>query len=147
MTTSNCYIAFEFGLLNVAENPKFTPGVQYTWTDVYTRKKYELIIRESDIDEPKLSLVTQDEKAAVKTRKVIARHNKWFTKGWKMWLKKFMAKTEISLRELAEASGLNYSTLRYYASNAVEYMPEEPAKRVLDGAKKLAKKRRAKNDL
>ena len=140
MNTSNCYIAFEFGLLNVAENPKFTPGVQYTWTDVYTRKKYELIIRESDIEEPK----KEEEKA--KPRKLLERHNKWFTKGWKMGLKKYMAKYDISFREIAEASGINYSTLRWYASNAVECMPEEAAKRVMEGVQKLAigKKRRAR---
>ena len=130
MNTSNCYIAFEFGLLNVAENPKFTPGVQYTWTDVYTRKKYELIIRESDIEEPK----KEEEKA--KPRKLLE----------KMGLKKYMAKYDISFREIAEASGINYSTLRWYASNAVECMPEEAAKRVMEGVQKLAigKKRRAR---
>ena len=144
MTASNYYIAVEFGLLIVAENPKFTPGVQYTWTDVYTRKKYELIIRESDIDEPERSHVTQEEKAAVKTRKVIARYSKGVTKGLKKWIKKFMAKSGISLRDLAEASGLNYSTLRYYASNAVECMPEEAANRIMEGVKKL--ERRGGND-
>lgn len=144
MTTSNCYIAFEFGLLNVAENPKFTPGVQYTWTDVYTRKKYELIIRESDIDEPKRSHVTQVEKAAVKTRKVIARHSEEMTRGWLIAIKEYLKKYDISLRELAEASGLNYSTLRWYTSKATTRVPVEVTNRVMEGVEKIGKNRRAK---
>ena len=157
MTPGNFRIIFDFGVLNVAENPKFTSGVQYTWTDVWKRKKYELVIRETDISEPDRSHVTACDKEAEpvleqakprtrRTGKLLKRYSKRDTAAWRLTLAQLLRKRGISLKQLAQAAGMNYSTLRWYVSKATLRVPVEAVERVKKGLGALNKRaeRRAK---
>lgn len=119
MKLSNYSIMLPIGELRVAENPNFTPGELYRWTDAYTKKSYVLELRA-------IETVTLSEFEKVVTCKPVkeeeVKHRRRTNYGKCLSLNDsqnfrdycfyWRHKTATSYQEIAEATGININTLR-----------------------------------
>lgn len=131
MKLSNYSIVLPIGELRVAENPNFTPGEMYRWTDMYAKKSYVLELRA-------IETVTLSECEKVvtfkpaKPEKEKPRRNKKLyetkltlkeSKAFREWVKYAKFKSQLTYQEIAEGTGVNIHSLHVYCREASRRVP------------------------